>query len=81
MNACTLWPDKWEIHGILYDLYSACALHDERYADKEITRKEADAELWENIIMEIGCENKWLADLTYFGVRTFGWFWWWSGLS
>lgn len=63
---CTCWPDKWR--G--YDYSACCQKHDEDYANPEVSRWEADRDLfrcvWKESYLVWAC-------VMFTGVRCFGW--------
>lgn len=61
---CTLWPEGTWTH--------CCAMHDRRYANKRLTRKQADELLFRCVQKK---SNTAMAYIMYAGVRAFGWWW------
>ncbi len=48
-----------------------CAMHDRRYSNMRITRRQADTLLYRCIKRK---KNKYIASIYYIGVRAFGWY-------
>ncbi|MDD3443204.1 MAG: hypothetical protein PHW89_08070 [Sulfurimonas denitrificans] len=60
---CTLWFEGTWTH--------CCAMHDRRYANKRLTRKQADELLFRCVKRQ---SNIIMAYVMYAGVRAFGWY-------
>ena len=60
---CTLWFEGSWAH--------CCAMHDRRYANKRLTRKQADELLFRCVKRKAGVV---MAYTMYIGVRAFGWY-------
>lgn len=69
---CSYFPD----HFLKLDLRHYCKAHDEHYANKTVSRKEADIQLRENV-KAIGGVRAWITSwIMYIGVRIGGrWIW------
>ena len=55
------------------DWHLACKMHDKRYANKRLTRKQADELLRRSVLKQSGSAV--LARVMYIGVRILGWYW------
>ena len=63
MNCCTLWfKGTWN---------ECCCWHDRRYANKRLTRYQADKLLYRCVKRK---SNKIMASIMFVGVRLFGWY-------
>ena len=56
-----------------YDWSEACAMHDRRYANARLSRKQADELLRRSVKRKTNSGI--LSSLMYIGVRSFGWIW------
>lgn len=61
---CTFWIEgNWT---------ECCSLHDRRYENRRLTRKQADELLFRCVKRK---SNRVMASIMYIGVRAFGWYW------
>ena len=71
-DGCTGVPDK-----ILWlNIKPYCDIHDEHYANKDVSKEEADLQFFENIKHDNGILGFIVAKVYFFGVEKLGWIGW-----